>query len=174
MVSNLRSPTPPSPVPTLTCKAAPPWGCPQRRGRVPAPLAPPAPPFWPRTWAGPGRGRQAPSWPRQEPRSVLARLPRPGQAHQERWGHVDKGPSRVHDADGLQPVPLPNLVVVLVVCGGDLHRTWRVRGGRSGGCQWSLRPHAPPSAGGCGSQTTLLPVPPTPSLENQPGSRLFR
>ena len=56
----------------------------------------------------------------------MATSPRP--SHQERGGHVAEGPAGVHNADGLQPVPLPNLIVILVVGGGDLHRTWGVRG----------------------------------------------
>lgn len=35
-------------------------------------------------------------------------------------GHIDQGPVRAHDADGLQTMPLPNLVVFLVTCRGDL------------------------------------------------------
>lgn len=50
--------------------------------------------------------------------------PTPRQSHQERRGHADKGPSGVHDADGLQPMPLSNLIVVLVMSRGDLHCTW--------------------------------------------------
>lgn len=44
-------------LPALTCKVAPPWGCPGHPGTVPAPSGPPAPPSWPQTWAGPGRER---------------------------------------------------------------------------------------------------------------------
>lgn len=32
----------------------------------------------------------------------------------------------VHDANGLQPMPLPHLVVILVVRRGDLHSTWGI------------------------------------------------
>lgn len=68
----------------------------------------------------------------------------PRLSHQERWGHVDEGPAGVHDADGLQPVPLPNLIVILVVGGGDLHRAWGVRrGAGSSRTQCSLCSRAP-------------------------------
>lgn len=91
------------------------------------------------------------------PHRLSTRPPHPRQSHQERRGHVDEGPSGIHDADGLQPVPLPNLIVVLVVCGGDLHCTWGVRGGAGArGTQRSLLPHTPPFTERCGSQTTLV------------------
>lgn len=57
VVSAPRTPSPsppPPPAPSLTCRAAPPWGCPRCPGRVPAPSGPPAPPSWPQTWGGPG------------------------------------------------------------------------------------------------------------------------
>lgn len=53
----------------------------------------------------------------------------PRLSHQKRRGHIDEGPSGVHDADGLQPVPLPHFIVILVMCWGDLHSTWGVCGG---------------------------------------------
>lgn len=68
-------------------------------------------------------GEQASSWLCLVPRPSEPG-PTPRQSHQERGGHIDQGPPGVHDADGFQPVPPPNLVVVLVMGWGDLHRTW--------------------------------------------------
>lgn len=106
--------------------------------------------------------RQALSRPCQVPRRLLSQPPRPRQSHQERWGHVDKGPLGVHDADGLQPMPLPNLIVILVVCRGDLHRAWGVRRGArvTRDSEESLPTRTPPFADGCGSQITPVPHPP--------------
>lgn len=57
--------------PGLTCKAAPPWGCPGHPGRVPALSGLPARPSWPQTWAGPGWERVivtgTPRWPLPAP-----------------------------------------------------------------------------------------------------------
>lgn len=74
----------------------------------------------------------------------------PRLSHQERWRHVDEGPAGIHDADSLQPVPLPNLIVILVVGGGDLHRAWGIRRGEgSRRTLQSLLTCTPPFANGC-------------------------
>lgn len=78
--------------------------------------------------------------------------------HQERWRHIDKGPLRVHDANGLQPMSLPNLIVILVMGRGDLHSTWRTQGVPGFHCMLGVPSHTP-HAEGRGSQTPLLSAP---------------
>lgn len=84
---------------------------------------------WPQTWAGPV-GRQAPSWLCQEPRCLLTWLPRRGCLTRKGGGTLTQGPAGVHMMlTASSPVPLPNLIVILVMGGGDLHRAWGVRRG---------------------------------------------
>lgn len=108
-----------------------------------------------RPWGKIGLNVAMPRYP-----AVSRPAPIPRQSHQKRRGHVDEGTLGIHDTDGLQPVPQPNLIVVLVMCRGDLHCTWGECGGAraTGDSVQSPFSHAPPFAEACGSQTICPPL----------------